>query len=182
MFFINSLFSVPLFVFLIIIMDRPPAVSHRYTQQRNGFFIISHTRPYQVLCVPYRRLNKLYAVSGKHRMLMHAITSARSAFLVSGPPFDVYVRIIQQIKRQRGRANYMSYRTRWKWKLTRTSFNGQSRTIRQITLHSWNGSTGTDPIPRKFHVRKITLWSMLDDVSDYADFHACVYTYLCLPP
>lgn len=33
-------------------------------------------------------------------MLMHAITSARSAFLISNP-LDVYVQIIQQIKRQR---------------------------------------------------------------------------------
>lgn len=109
---------------------------------------------------------------------MHPITYARSAFLASGP-LDVYVRIIQQIKRQRDRANYMSYRTRWKWKLTRTSFNGQPRTVLLVTLHSWNGSTGTDPIAVSFALcdRKMTLGrSMPDDVSGYSHFHGRVHT------
>jgi len=112
-----------------------------------------------MLCMPHRRLNKLQVTNGKHRMLMHAITYARSAFLVS-EPLDAHMRIIQQIKRQCDRANYMSYCTRWKWKLTRTSFNGQlSRTVLLVTLHSWNGITGTDPIPVSFALRdrKITL-------------------------
>jgi len=124
--------------------------------------------------MPHRRLNKLQVANGKHRMLMHAITYARSAFLVSGP-LDAHMRIIQQIKRQCDRANYMSYCTRWKWKLTRTSFNGQlSQTVLLVTLHSWNGITGTDPIPVSFALRdrKITLGRLMpDDVSDYAYFH-----------
>lgn len=90
-----------------------------------------------------------------------------------------YVRIIQQIKRQRGRANYVSYRTRWKWKLTWTSFNGQLRTVLLVTLHSWNGSTRTDPVPVSLALRdrKITLGrSMPDVVSGYAYFHGRIYT------
>jgi len=88
-------------------------------------------------------------------------------------PHDVYVRIIQQIKRQRGQANYTSYRTRWKWKLTRTSFNGQPRTVLLVTLHSWNGSTGTDLYLRKFRDRKMTLdRSMPDNVNSYVYFYS----------